>query len=141
VKVSRGLPEEFLDDVQVVSAPGKPLWRFGGLRRANRGDAAARFGFELRPELAYLQPFGDPLPELARPHSEGKTSSRWGRSRHGSAVIIVDQIDVEAGQNNANCSSSTCTRPVLADIAPRGSPRGMPYFWRKRAMSWATRLP
>jgi hypothetical protein len=57
------------------------------------------------------------------------------------AVIIVDQIDVEAGQNNANCSSSTCTRPSLADIVPRGSPRGMPYFWRKRAMSWATRLP
>ena len=82
-------PEEFLNHVQTVAAPGESFRSLGGHVARIEAVAGAGIGFELRPELAQLHAFGDPLPEPAQPHSERKALrgcwfGRWRCGCHGS---------------------------------------------------------
>ena len=69
----------------MVAAMGKSFGSFSGNVAGIEAVAGARFGFELRPELADLQAVGDPLPELLETHSEGRTwrGRRLGSCCHG----------------------------------------------------------
>ena len=63
--------------MQTVTAAGKPLGCFSGHVARIQSVAGARLAFELRPELAYLQPLCNTLPEAANAHVKWNTGSSW----------------------------------------------------------------
>jgi hypothetical protein len=74
--------------MQMMTAAGQAFGRFGSDVVGIEAIAGAGFGFELRPKLADLEPFGHSAPEILevdikRDRVRSRLFSWWGGGRHG----------------------------------------------------------
>ncbi len=150
-------PEEFFDDVNAAAVIGQTLRCFRSDIFRVEAVTGARFGLELRPELADLKAIGDALPKALHTRSErnGLSRSLSGRlrgCRHrcqldyrrfvGEAVTTAALRDSKEIQNRFSCSSNACTGHFVAKLeASRRVARVILYFSRSRITSCERRLP